>query len=184
MGYGIVLIDCSTLIYNCVCVCIRICGIWKFPGQGLNPSHSCDLCCSCSNARYFNPLHWAGDQTSASIATQATAVGFLLHGATAGTPSGHILRIKVDFVPFLLLSYVQIGDGLLFFFFSFPFLSLPFPSFLLSSFLPHSLPLFLFFLLFTILFWLVLLYNLLVISCQPLLFYQQLYMCHLASNTA
>ena len=139
MGYGIVLIDCSTLIYNCVCVCIRICGIWKFPGQGLNPSHSCDLCCSCSNARYFNPLHWDGDQTSASIATQATAVGFLLHGATAGTPSGHILRIKVDFVPFLLLSYVQIGDGLLFFFFSFPFLSRP------SFFPPSSLTPFLFF---------------------------------------
>ena len=27
------------------------CGIWKFPGQGSNPSQSCDLCCSCSKAR-------------------------------------------------------------------------------------------------------------------------------------
>ena len=25
------------------------CSIWKFPGQGLNPSHSCDLHCSCGN---------------------------------------------------------------------------------------------------------------------------------------
>ena len=25
-------------------------GIWKFPGQGLNPSHSCDLCHSWGNA--------------------------------------------------------------------------------------------------------------------------------------
>ena len=30
------------------------CGVWKFPGQGLNVSHSC------SNARSFNPLHQAG----------------------------------------------------------------------------------------------------------------------------
>ena len=26
-------------------------GIWKFPGQEWNPSHSCDLCHSCSNAK-------------------------------------------------------------------------------------------------------------------------------------
>ena len=31
--------------------CIR--GMWKFPGQGLNPSHSCDLHCSCGNTRSF-----------------------------------------------------------------------------------------------------------------------------------
>ena len=35
--------------------------IWKFLGQGLNPSHSCDIRCSCSNfARFLNPLHWLG----------------------------------------------------------------------------------------------------------------------------
>ena len=50
--------------------------IWKFLGQGLNPSHSHDLCSSCDNDRSFNPLRWAGDQTHASTATQATAVGF------------------------------------------------------------------------------------------------------------
>ena len=30
----------------------------KFPGQGLNPSPNWNH--SCSNARSFNPLHWAG----------------------------------------------------------------------------------------------------------------------------
>ena len=25
------------------------CGKWKFPGQGSNPSHNCDLCHSCGN---------------------------------------------------------------------------------------------------------------------------------------
>ena len=37
-------------------------GIWKFPGQRLNPTSSCDLCHSCGNARS------------------------LAHGATVGTP--------------------------------------------------------------------------------------------------
>ena len=41
----------------------------KFPGQGSDPSCSRDLCCSCSNAGSFNPLHWAGDQTCTSTAT-------------------------------------------------------------------------------------------------------------------
>ena len=34
---------------------------WKLPGQGLNLSHSCDLCHSCSNARSLNPLRQVGD---------------------------------------------------------------------------------------------------------------------------
>ena len=38
------------------------CGIWRFLGQGLN------LSCSSGNAGSFNPLHWAGDQTSTSPA--------------------------------------------------------------------------------------------------------------------
>ena len=50
-------------------------GIWMFQGQGLNPSRSCDLCHSCSNARSFNPLRWPRDRTCVSVATQATAVG-------------------------------------------------------------------------------------------------------------
>ena len=32
-------------------------------GQGSDPRLSCSLCLSCGNARSFNPLHWARDQT-------------------------------------------------------------------------------------------------------------------------
>ena len=38
------------------------------------------------NAGSFNSLCWARDWTHASIATQATAVRFLTHYATVGTP--------------------------------------------------------------------------------------------------
>ena len=44
-------------------------GIWKFPGQGLNPSLTCDLRCSCSTAGCFNLVCWASDQTLASTVT-------------------------------------------------------------------------------------------------------------------
>ena len=37
------------------------CSIWKFLGWGLDPSCSCDLSHSCSNAGSFIPLHWARD---------------------------------------------------------------------------------------------------------------------------
>ena len=63
-------------------------GIWKLLGQRLNPSHSC------CNTGSFNPLHQARDQTCASIVTQASAVGFLTHCTTVGTPKvGLILRM-------------------------------------------------------------------------------------------
>ena len=35
----------------------------KFPGQGSDPSCSCNLFCNCGNIRSFNPLCWAGDGT-------------------------------------------------------------------------------------------------------------------------
>ena len=38
-------------------------GMWKFPGQGLNPGCSSDLHSSCSNTGFFNPLRLARDQT-------------------------------------------------------------------------------------------------------------------------
>ena len=62
------------------------CGIWKFPSQGLNPSHSCILCHSCGRAKFFNSVLWTGDQIHTSTATQAVAVGSLTHYITAGTP--------------------------------------------------------------------------------------------------
>ena len=55
----------------------------RSPGQGLNPSPSCDLHHSCGNARFF----WARDQTHTSTATPVAAVRFLTHCTMAGTPS-------------------------------------------------------------------------------------------------
>ena len=69
-------------------------GMWKFLGQGLNPSCSCDLCHRCSNTGSFHPLHWARDQTCTSVATGATETGFLKHWITVGTPM-HIFIIKI-----------------------------------------------------------------------------------------
>ena len=60
------------------------CGIWKFPGQGLNLL-SCNLHCSCGNAEPFNPLHHAEDQTHTFAVTQTTAVGLSTHCATVAT---------------------------------------------------------------------------------------------------
>jgi len=44
---------------------------WKFPGQRLNPSYSCNLSQSCGNARSFNPLHGVRDWTCATTANWA-----------------------------------------------------------------------------------------------------------------
>ena len=55
-------------------------GIWKVPGQGLN------LSCSCNNTGSFNLPPQARDQTPTSAATQTTAVSFLTHHTTVGTP--------------------------------------------------------------------------------------------------
>ena len=41
---------------------------------------------SCGNARSFNAMCPTKDRTHASAATQASAVGFLTHCATTGTP--------------------------------------------------------------------------------------------------
>ena len=53
-------------------------GIWKFLDQGLNPSHSYDLCHSCRNARPFNPLHQARYQTHTSTVTKPLQPDFYL----------------------------------------------------------------------------------------------------------
>ena len=60
--------------------------IWKFLGQGPNPSHSGDLHHSFGNTGSFNPLYQGGYQIHTPTATQAPAVGFLTHCATSGTP--------------------------------------------------------------------------------------------------
>lgn len=54
--------------------------MWEFPSQGLNPSHSSNLCRSCSNARFFNP------QCQGSNLRQCKDnAGSLTHCVTAGT---------------------------------------------------------------------------------------------------
>ena len=55
-------------------------GIWKFLGQGLNPNHSCDLCCHCDNA---------------SSLTHCTTVG----APTMGIFEKHCLR-KISIIPY------------------------------------------------------------------------------------
>ena len=77
--------------------------IWKFWGQGLNLSYSCDLCHSCSNARPFNLLPWARDQTHNLAVTKATAVRFLTHCATKGTPSVALFG-KINYLITIVVS--------------------------------------------------------------------------------
>ena len=48
--------------------------IWRFPGQGSNLCHSCDVCYCSGNVRFFNPLDQAWNWTWASTVTQAAAV--------------------------------------------------------------------------------------------------------------
>ena len=61
--------------------------IWKFPGQELHLSHSCNPRSRCSNTESFNPPCWAGDRTHSSVATQVAIVELLTHCAIAGTPN-------------------------------------------------------------------------------------------------
>ena len=78
-------------MYVCMHAFIFYCGRTtvhgKFPGQGLN------LSSTWGNARSFNPLHWAKDQTRASMGTQAAEVGFL----TQCNPARHSGHSSVHF---------------------------------------------------------------------------------------
>ena len=64
----------------------------EVPGLEIEPEvHlwlTLQLCCS--SAGSFNPLCQAGDQTSASTATQATAVGVLIHGTMVEAPACYV----------------------------------------------------------------------------------------------
>ena len=66
-----------------------------FLGQGLNLSCCFGLRCSCGSAGSFNSLCQAGDWTCASTVAQGTAVRFLTHWATAGTPDFRVNRCSV-----------------------------------------------------------------------------------------
>ena len=81
-------LSCKRTSYSCPIYLFISCtrDMWKFLGEGLNPSHSCKLCHSCGNNGSFNPLCRAGDWTCVSAATWASAVGFLTYCTTVGTP--------------------------------------------------------------------------------------------------
>jgi len=54
----------------------------EFPGQGSDPSHSCDLSRSCGIDGSFNPQGWAGDETRILVLQRHGQP----HCATARTP--------------------------------------------------------------------------------------------------
>lgn len=58
----------------------------EVPGQGLNLSCSCNLCCYCGNTGSFNLQCWAGNRTCTLAATWATSVRFLTYCTMVGTP--------------------------------------------------------------------------------------------------
>ena len=81
---GLILFYFTLLFYGCTHC------IWKFLGQGLNPSHSW---AAVAIPDPFNPLHQTGDWTHTSAATRAAAVGFQTHCTTAGTPECRSFRM-------------------------------------------------------------------------------------------
>ena len=68
--------------------------MWKFLRQELNPSHSCNPCCSCSNIRSFHPLCQDGVRTPAATVTRTAAVRFFTHCVTVGTPPGPVVLLR------------------------------------------------------------------------------------------
>ena len=54
--------DRKDLYYFCIFLCPHPQHM-EILTQGPNPSRSCDICCTCSNARSFDPLYQARDQT-------------------------------------------------------------------------------------------------------------------------
>ena len=65
----------------------------EFPGQGSDPSCSCDL--RCSNARCFNPLCWAAGGQTCILVLQRHCRSC---SATEGTPRQNILNITDSFI--------------------------------------------------------------------------------------
>ena len=66
-------------------------GIWQVPGPGIE--YELQLQLMLQQCQILNQLCWAGDQTCISAATTATAVGFITHGTTVGTPALPFFRV-------------------------------------------------------------------------------------------
>ena len=82
--------------------------IWKFPGQGLNPIHICDLCCNCGgNLGSFNLMCQAGNWTCMHLCSDLSCYSWILnplhHSTTAGTPEIDFSRSHCN--PFCCLNF-------------------------------------------------------------------------------
>ena len=90
----------SMCLWKCITIIIILI-LWphlkhmKVLRLGLNPSHSCERHCNCSNSITFNPLHWTRDQTCAFAVTWATAVKFLTYCSTVGNPEYGLFNLKL-----------------------------------------------------------------------------------------
>ena len=57
-------------------------GMWKFSGQGSDPSSRHNLCCSFSNAASLNPLCWLGIEPVFAGAAETPSTS-LCHGGNS-----------------------------------------------------------------------------------------------------
>ena len=82
--------------------------IWKFPGQELNPRHSCDLCCSCDNARSFNPLCQGGESNlhlCSNLSLCSKILNPLCHSRNSSGPILYfLLYVKIHIMPLYLTN--------------------------------------------------------------------------------
>ena len=62
-----------------------MCGIWKFPGQGSNPSHNCDLCHSFGNTRSLTHCATVGTQRVLLSKKQNKGVSVVAQQVTSPT---------------------------------------------------------------------------------------------------
>ena len=79
------------------------CGIWKFLGQGLNPSQSCNLHHNC---QILNPLHRAREPTDASTETRQI-INPLCHSRNSFPPTFFLFFFFFFLFFFLFSNYVS-----------------------------------------------------------------------------
>ena len=83
-------------------------GIWKFLGQGLNLSHTCDLCYSCSNATSFT--HSAGPGIEPAPWQWLCQVLIPLHHSQNSLKCVFLLPISLCYIHWLFWNLVEWTD--------------------------------------------------------------------------
>ena len=78
------------------------------PSPGIRSERSCNLCCNCSNARSFNPLCRAGDQTASWRYSDAADP---IHCTTAGTAYSWYCLFVSSLFSFSLFFLVNMARG-------------------------------------------------------------------------